>query len=60
MALSATSTLELGIDIGDVDAVISNIVPITRLVQRVGRAARRGQQGYAFLALGNDPISQYV
>ncbi|HET6779900.1 MAG TPA: DEAD/DEAH box helicase, partial [Nitrososphaera sp.] len=59
MALSATSTLELGIDIGDVDAVISNIVPITRLVQRVGRAARRGQQGYAFLALGNDPISQY-
>jgi DEAD/DEAH box helicase domain-containing protein len=59
MALSATSTLELGIDIGDVDAVISNIVPITRLVQRVGRAARRGQQGYAFLVLGNDPISQY-
>jgi DEAD/DEAH box helicase domain-containing protein len=59
MALSATSTLELGIDIGDVDAVISNIVPITRLIQRVGRAARRGQQGYAFLALANDPISQY-
>ena len=59
MALSATSTLELGIDIGDVDAVISNIVPITRLTQRVGRAGRRGQQGYAFLALGNDPISQY-
>ncbi|MDQ3872183.1 MAG: DEAD/DEAH box helicase [Thermoproteota archaeon] len=59
MALSATSTLELGIDIGDIDTVISNIVPITRLVQRIGRAARRGQQGYAFLALSNDPISQY-
>jgi DEAD/DEAH box helicase domain-containing protein len=59
MALSATSTLELGIDIGNIDTVISHIVPITRLVQRVGRAARRGQQGYAFLALSNDPISQY-
>jgi DEAD/DEAH box helicase domain-containing protein len=59
MAISATPTLELGIDIGDVDAVISNIVPVNRLTQRVGRAARRGQEGYAFLALGNDPISQY-
>jgi len=58
-AISATPTLELGIDIGSVDAIISNIVPINRLFQRVGRAARRGQQGYAFLALGNDPISQY-
>ena len=59
MAISSTPTLELGIDIGDVDAIISNIVPINRLTQRVGRAARRGQMGYAFLALGNDPISQY-
>jgi len=58
-AISATPTLELGLDIGDVDAIVSNIVPVNRLVQRIGRAARRGQQGYAFLALGNDPISQY-
>jgi len=59
MAISATPTLELGIDIGDVDAIVSGIVPINRLTQRFGRAARRGQEGYAFLALGNDPISQY-
>jgi DEAD/DEAH box helicase domain-containing protein len=58
-AISATPTLELGIDIGSVDAIVSNIVPVNRLTQRIGRAARRGQQGYAFLALGNDPISQY-
>jgi DEAD/DEAH box helicase domain-containing protein len=58
-AISATPTLELGIDIGGVDTIVSNIVPVNRLIQRIGRAARRGQQGYAFLALGNDPISQY-
>jgi DEAD/DEAH box helicase domain-containing protein len=59
MALSSTPTLELGIDIGAVDGIVSSIVPINRLMQRLGRAARRGQHGYAFLALGNDPISQY-
>jgi DEAD/DEAH box helicase domain-containing protein len=59
LAISATPTLELGIDIGDVDAIISDIVPVNRLIQRLGRAARNGQEGYAFLALGNDPISQY-
>ena len=59
MAISATPTLELGIDIGDIDVVISDMVPVNRLIQRLGRAARSGQEGYAFLALGNDPISQY-
>ena len=59
MAISATPTLELGIDIGDVDAIISDVVPINRVVQRLGRAARSGQEGYAFLTLANDPISQY-
>jgi DEAD/DEAH box helicase domain-containing protein len=58
-AISATPTLELGIDVGDIDVIISDTVPINRLIQRLGRAARSGQDGYAFLALGNDPISQY-
>ena len=58
-AISATPTLELGIDVGDVDGVISSTIPVNRLVQRIGRAARKGQDGYAFLVLGNDPISQY-
>ena len=59
MAISCTPTLELGIDVGNVDGVISTTIPVNRLVQRIGRAARKGQRGYAFLALGNDPISQY-
>jgi len=58
-AISCTPTLELGIDVGSVDCVISSTIPVNRLIQRIGRAARKGQRGYAFLALGNDPISQY-
>ena len=58
-AISCTPTLELGIDVGNVDCVISSTVPVNRLIQRIGRAARKGQRGYALLALGNDPISQY-
>jgi len=58
-AISCTPTLELGIDVGGVDGVISSTIPVNRLLQRIGRAARKGQKGYAFLALGNDPISQY-
>lgn len=58
-AISCTPTLELGIDVGDVDGVISSTIPVNRLLQRMGRAARKGQKGYAFLALGNDPISQH-
>ena len=58
-AISCTPTLELGIDVGNVDCVISSTIPVNRLTQRIGRAARKGQRGYAFLVLGNDPISQY-
>ncbi len=58
-AISCTPALELGIDVGNVDCVISSTIPVNRLIQRIGRAARKGQRGYAFLALGNDPISQY-
>ena len=58
-AISCTPTLELGIDVGNVDSVISSTIPVNRLIQRIGRAARKGQRGYAFLTLGNDPISQY-
>jgi len=59
LAISATPTLELGIDVGNVDGVISSTIPVNRLTQRIGRAARKGQDGFAFLVLGNDPISQY-
>lgn len=61
-AIVATPTLELGIDIGDIDAVILFNIPPTysKLAQRAGRCGRRmGQRSYVFAILGNDPISQY-
>lgn len=41
----ATSTLELGIDVGDVDAVLLYEPPgsVSTFLQRIGRANRRGQ-----------------
>jgi len=57
--LSCTPTLELGMDIGDVDGVVSEGVPANRFMQRIGRAGREGNRGCAFLVLGRDPISRY-
>jgi len=57
----STPTLELGIDIGDIDAAVLASIPpsYNRYLQRVGRVGRRGQTGYVIQILGNDPISQY-
>ena len=59
-ALVSTPTLELGIDIGDVDGVVSSLVDITSFIQRLGRAGRKGQESVGSLVLRNDdPISTY-
>ena len=59
-AVSATPTLEVGIDIGDIDAVVSEYVPYQTLKQRIGRAGRDGQESYGFLVLDpDDPISRF-
>lgn len=58
--LVSTPTLELGVDIGHLDSVVSMITSITRLTQRIGRAGRMGQESVAILALReNDPISSF-
>ncbi len=46
----ATSTLELGIDIGDVDAIVMYGAPasVSSFVQRVGRGNRRSTTSYVY------------
>ncbi len=56
----STPTLELGIDIGSIDAVIM-VTPApsyAKYLQRGGRAGRRGK-GYIITILGDDPIDSY-
>ncbi len=56
----ATPTLELGIDIGDVDVVVSELVPYSQFLQRVGRAGRKGQESVGILLLrADDSISTF-
>ncbi|MCX8196382.1 MAG: DEAD/DEAH box helicase [Acidilobaceae archaeon] len=59
--LVATPTLELGIDIGDLDAVIMASMPksYASYLQRAGRTGRRGKPGYVFTILGDDAMEAY-
>ncbi len=59
--LATTSALELGMDIGDVDAVILAGFPgsITKVRQRLGRAGRKGQRAYGIYVARDNPLDQY-
>jgi DEAD/DEAH box helicase domain-containing protein len=58
----ATSALELGIDIGDLDAVVCAGYPgsLAGAWQRFGRAGRRGDDSIAVLVSSSAPLDQYV
>lgn len=51
----ATMTLEIGIDIGDIDAIVLAEVPwsISSLLQRIGRGSRRMQRNRVFAMYGS-------
>ena len=59
--LAATPTLELGIDIGDLSAVMLTAVPPTQTnyVQRVGRAGRMTGNAFVTTFAEGDPRSLY-
>src|SRR5690606_21141363 len=58
----ATNALELGIDIGDLDAVICVGYPgsVAATWQRFGRAGRRGEKSIAVLVLNSRATDQYM
>lgn len=59
-AISCTPTLELGINIGHIDGVVSAFTTPGKLTQRIGRAGRRGQDAFAYMILDEkNPISKY-
>ncbi len=62
LAVVATNALELGIDIGDLDAVICAGYPgsVAGTWQRFGRAGRRGSQSVAVMVCGSGSVDQYL
>ena len=61
-AVVATNALELGIDIGSLDAVVLAGYPgtIASTWQRAGRAGRRLAPSAAVLVASSAPLDQYI
>jgi len=62
LGVSATSALELGIDVGGLDACILNGFPgtIASMWQQAGRSGRARQQSLAVLVAGEDALDQWL
>ncbi|MBI2169212.1 MAG: DEAD/DEAH box helicase [Actinobacteria bacterium] len=61
VAVAATNALELGIDVGGLDAVTLNGFPgtLASMWQQVGRAGRSGRRSLAVLVTGDDQLDQW-
>jgi DEAD/DEAH box helicase domain-containing protein len=62
LALIATNAMELGVDIGGLDAVVMNGYPgtISSFWQQAGRAGRGTREGLAIMVAHDDPMEQFL
>lgn len=62
LGVSSTNALELGIDVGSLDASIVVGFPgtIASLHQQAGRSGRGREEAVTFFVAGNDPVDQYL
>jgi DEAD/DEAH box helicase domain-containing protein len=61
LGIAATNALELGIDVGGLDAVVLNGFPgtLASMWQQAGRAGRTGKRSVAVLVAGDDQLDQW-